>query len=88
MKLQNNMVEVYDNSEIYDPSDNMTSFSNFSNSWPAIVDVSVDVPAKVGLPTNPPPKIWFDTTVLASKVCHTIDASSGYYKNSTPSAIF
>ncbi len=65
---------------MYDPKDDMTSFTSYSNSWPAIVDAPVDVAAKVGFPTTPPPKIYFDTTALTT-VHHTIDASPIYSKN-------
>jgi hypothetical protein len=74
--LQNNEIEVYDDSKLYEPVDNMDAFFNMNNpSWSSISNSSVDVAARVGFPTEPPPKIYFDTAALT--VIHaTIDAAS------------
>ncbi len=78
--LQGNSIEVYNNARLYKPADHMGAFTNYSNAWPAISDISVDIPTRVGLPSDPPPPIYFDTSALTT-VHHYIDASPIYSKN-------
>ena len=81
--MENNMLEVYDNTKTYKPHNDITSFIHYSNVWNSISNSVVSLPERIGMSSTPPPPIYFDTTVLNSVAYPVIDANAGQFNNNS-----